>query len=129
MLIFAPQKYEKNVRKTKITQEIPWKGMFFDVFRLRSCVIATFYVPLQQETWIFSMQMVEANEALVAILKKSHEQAMNGEAVKMDEAERFIQDKVYELTSPVDAYCVAEPFWGFRIYLHRIWRAATSQAI
>ena len=54
--------------------------------------------------------MVEANEALVAILKKSHEQALNGEAVKMEEAERFIEDKLYELTSPVDTYCVAEPF-------------------
>ena len=52
---------------------------------------------------------MEINEALVAILKKSHEQAMNGKAVNMDEAERFIEDKVYELTSPVDAYCVAEP--------------------
>ena len=109
MFNFAPQKYKKNVRKTKIKQEIPCKGMFFDDFRLRICVNATFCVPLQQEITIISMQKTEANEALVAILKKSHEQAMNGEAVKMDEAERFIQDKLYELTSPVDAYCVAEP--------------------
>jgi hypothetical protein len=36
------------------------------------------------------MQKTEVNEALVAILKKSHEQAINGEAVKMEEAERFI---------------------------------------
>ena len=56
------------------------------------------------------MQMVEANEALVALLKKSHEQALNGETVGMDEVKSFIQDKIYELTSPVDAYCAAEPF-------------------
>ena len=91
MLIFAPQKYEKKVKFAKITREIPWKGMFFEVFRLRSCVIATFYVPLQREKWIFRMQMVEANEALVAILKKSHEQAMTGEAVKMEKLERFFK--------------------------------------
>lgn len=71
------------------------------------CFLQYNYITLQQKQTI--KRKMEANEALVAILKKSHEQAMNGEAVKMDEAERFIQDKLYELTSPVDAYCVAEP--------------------
>ena len=37
------------------------------------------------------MQKAEANEALVAILKKSHEQAMNGEAIKMEKIERSIK--------------------------------------
>ena len=53
---------------------------------------------------------MEANEALKTILNRSHEQAMAGQAVSMDEVERFMNDKVYELTHSVDAYCVAEPF-------------------
>ena len=52
---------------------------------------------------------MEANDALIAILKKSHAQAMAGETMTMDEVEHFMNDKVYELTHPVDAYCVAEP--------------------
>lgn len=53
---------------------------------------------------------MEANEALVAILKKSHAQAISGQTVSMDEVERFMHEKVYELTNSVDSYCVAEPF-------------------
>ena len=52
---------------------------------------------------------MEANDALITILKKSHEQAMSGQTLKMDEVGRFIHDKVYELTHPVDSYCAAEP--------------------
>ena len=39
---------------------------------------------------------MEANDALVAILKKSHAQAMAGQTVSMDEVEHFMQEKVYE---------------------------------
>ena len=53
---------------------------------------------------------MEVNEALIAILKKSHAQAMSGQTVTMDEVEHFMSDKVYELTNSVDAYCAAEPF-------------------
>lgn len=53
---------------------------------------------------------MEANEALKTILNQSHAQAMTGQTVSMDEVERFMNDKVYELTHPVDACCVAEPF-------------------
>ena len=53
---------------------------------------------------------MEANEALLTILKKSHAQALAGQIVPMDEVESFMNEKVYELTTPVDAYCVAEPF-------------------
>ena len=53
---------------------------------------------------------MEANDALKTILTRSHAQAMAGQIVSMDEVERFMNDKVYELTHPVDAYCVAEPF-------------------
>ena len=53
---------------------------------------------------------MEVNDALIAILKKSHAQAMAGQTITMDEVEHFIHEKVYELTNPVDAYCAAEPF-------------------
>ncbi len=36
------------------------------------------------------MQKEDANEALVKILKKSHEQATNDDAAKMDKLERFV---------------------------------------
>ena len=51
---------------------------------------------------------MEVNESLIAILKKSHSQAMSGQTVSMDEVERFMNEKVYELTHQVDAYCAAE---------------------
>lgn len=51
---------------------------------------------------------MEATKSLVAILKKSHAQAMAGQTVTMEEVAHFMNDKVYELTNPVDAYCVAE---------------------
>lgn len=54
--------------------------------------------------------MEKGNEALVAILKKSHQQAMAGQTVSMDAVEQFMQEKIYELSSSVDTYCVAEPF-------------------
>ena len=53
---------------------------------------------------------MEVNEALIDILKKSHTQAKAGNTHTMSEVERFMRDKVYELTNPVDTYCVAEPF-------------------
>lgn len=36
---------------------------------------------------------MEANEALVTILKKSHEQVMNGDAARMDKLERFVNSR------------------------------------
>ena len=44
---------------------------------------------------------MEANEALKTILNRSHAQAMAGQTISMDEVERFMNDKVYELTHPV----------------------------
>ena len=52
---------------------------------------------------------MEKNEALVAILKKSHAQAMAGQTVSMDEVKIFMKNKLNELTGKVDACCVAEP--------------------
>lgn len=51
---------------------------------------------------------MEVNEDLVAILKKSHTQAMAGQTVVMEEVESFINEKVYELTNSMDTCCVAE---------------------
>lgn len=51
----------------------------------------------------------ESNEALKAILRKSHEQAMSGNTFTMDYVERFMHDKVYELKHRMDSYRVAEP--------------------
>ena len=55
---------------------------------------------------------MEANEALVAILKKSHAQAMADQTVAMEEVEHFINEKVYELKDSVDTCCVAESLGG-----------------
>ena len=44
---------------------------------------------------------MEANEALKTILNLSHAQAMAGQTISMDEVERSMNDKVYELTHPV----------------------------
>lgn len=50
---------------------------------------------------------METNEALIAILKKSHAQAMTGQTLSMDEVKTFMKNKVNELTSKVDA-CFVE---------------------
>lgn len=51
---------------------------------------------------------MENDDALVAILKKSHAQAMAGQTVSMDEVKKFMKNKVNELTGKVDACCVTE---------------------
>lgn len=48
------------------------------------------------------------NEALIAVLKKSHAQALAGETVSNDEIKIFMKNKVNELTGKVDACCVTE---------------------
>jgi len=40
---------------------------------------------------------MEINNALIAILKKSHAQAKAGQTFTMNEAERIMHDKVYAL--------------------------------
>lgn len=49
------------------------------------------------------------NEALKAILRKSHAQALAGESYSMDYAEHFMNNKIYELEHRMDTCCVAEP--------------------
>ena len=47
-------------------------------------------------------------DSLIIALRHSHRQALAGETVSMDEVERFMDDKIYELTHRVDSYSVAE---------------------
>ena len=49
------------------------------------------------------------NEALKAILRKSHAQTLAGETYSMDYVEHFMNNKIYELEHRMDACCVAEP--------------------
>ena len=51
---------------------------------------------------------METNDALVAILKESHAQALAGQTVSMNEVKIYMKNKVNELTSKVDARCVTE---------------------
>lgn len=51
---------------------------------------------------------MEANDALITILKKSHEEALNGLTISGEEVQTYMNDKVYELTHGMDTYCVAE---------------------
>lgn len=51
---------------------------------------------------------METNEALIAILKKSHAQAMAGETVTMNQVKHYMKNKIDDLTNPMDTYCVAE---------------------
>ena len=44
----------------------------------------------------------------MAILRKSHQEAIDGNTYSMDYVERFMNEKLYELTHRMDAYCVAE---------------------
>lgn len=43
--------------------------------------------------------MENNNEALIAILKKSHAQAVTGETMSIDEIKTFMKNRVNELTN------------------------------
>lgn len=49
------------------------------------------------------------NEALMAILKKSHADALSGNTYTMDYVEHFMSDKLYEFAHRMDSCSVAEP--------------------
>ncbi len=51
---------------------------------------------------------MEVNDALKKILEKSHQQALAGDTLSMDAVERFMEEKIYELTHSMDTNCVAE---------------------
>ena len=45
---------------------------------------------------------------MIIALRHSHRQALAGETVSMSDVERFMDEKIYELTHRVDTYSVAE---------------------
>ena len=49
------------------------------------------------------------NEALMAILKKSHADAFSGNTYTVDYVEHFMSDKLYEFAHRMDSCSVAEP--------------------
>ena len=53
--------------------------------------------------------MTPNDETLCMLLRHSHEQALAGNTVSMDEAEQFMDAKIYEFTHRMNATCVAEP--------------------
>jgi len=64
--------------------------MFSDDFPLGESVKRTLLRAFSLEMKEIPFDSMDANEALVKVLKKSHEQVMNGDAAKMDKLERFI---------------------------------------
>ena len=55
------------------------------------------------------MLMTNDEELLVKILKLSHEKVMAGKSFSQDEAERFLDQRLYEFRDKVVGTCVAEP--------------------
>ena len=53
--------------------------------------------------------MEVGNNALVALLQKSHAQAVAGETIPSSRVSQIMHEKVYELTRSMDASRVAEP--------------------
>ena len=55
------------------------------------------------------MLMTNDEELLVKILKLSHEKVMAGKSFSQEEAERFLDQRLYEFRDKVVGTCVAEP--------------------
>ena len=53
--------------------------------------------------------MTNEEDLLVKILKVSHEQVMAGKSYSQDEAERFLDQRLYEFRDKMVGTCVAEP--------------------
>ena len=54
-------------------------------------------------------KIMQAKENLYTLLRRSHEQALSGNAFTEDFVEQFMDSKVYELTHQMDTTRVAEP--------------------
>ena len=48
-------------------------------------------------------------DALIAILRRSHADVMAGKTYSQEEAERFFDQRLYELRDTMVGACVAEP--------------------
>ena len=49
------------------------------------------------------------DETMIAILKKSHAEALAGKTFSMEEVERLMDERIYELTHRMDGFRAAEP--------------------
>lgn len=49
------------------------------------------------------------DEALIAILKKSHDDIVAGRTFSQEEAEMFLTQRMYEFRNKMVGTCVAEP--------------------
>jgi hypothetical protein len=63
---------------------------------------------------IFALQntrllMTNDEELLVKILKLSHEKVMAGKSFSQEDAERFLDQRLYEFRDKMVGTCVAEP--------------------
>ena len=50
----------------------------------------------------YNIKNMEVSDALIKILEKSHQQAIDGDTLSMDSVERFMEEKIYELTHSMD---------------------------
>ena len=53
--------------------------------------------------------IITDEEALIAILKRSHADVMVGKTYSQEEAERFLDQRLYEFRDTMVGTCVAEP--------------------
>ncbi len=69
---------------------------------------------LEAEWDMADVRVAEASEeTMIAILKKSHAEGLAGKTYSMEEVEREMDNKIYELTHSMDSICVAEPVRRF----------------
>ena len=67
----------------------------------------SFVVLLQYQNYM--MGMMNEEERLVKILQLSHSQILAGKSFSQEEAERFLDDRLYEFRDKMVGTCVAEP--------------------
>ena len=53
--------------------------------------------------------MMNEEERLVKILQLSHSQVLDGKSYSQEEAERYLDDRLYEFRDKMVGTCVAEP--------------------
>ena len=53
--------------------------------------------------------MMSDEERLVKILQLSHSQVLDGKSYSQEEAERYLDDRLYEFRDKMVGTCVAEP--------------------
>ena len=64
------------------------------------------FISLQHQKWDGKMK---EEERLVKILQLSHSQVLAGKSYSQEEAERYLDDRLYEFRDKMVGTCVAEP--------------------